>query len=110
MKIKTNLLILVFFLAAQNFGCNSADLSQNKGVGVMKVRIVSLEKCSATQPTIALVEGVANEMGLEINLEHKIVKSQEDADAFRHIGSPTVQIGDLDIEPGARRLKQFGIT
>jgi hypothetical protein len=111
LKIKTNILLLfLFFLAAQHLGCDSSDFSQNKGKGAMKVKVVSLEKFSATLPTIALVEDVANEMGLEINLEHKIVKTREDAVSHRHIGSPTVQIAGLDIDPGARYIKQFGIT
>ena len=77
---------------------------------MIKVKVVSLEKCSATDQTIALIKEVAAEIGLEINLEHVIVKTREDAFLQRHIGSPTVQINDLDIEPGARKIKQFGVT
>ena len=76
----------------------------------MKVKVVSLEKCSATPPTISLVKDVAGEMGIAISLEHLVVKTQEEAITQRHIGSPTVQINDLDIEPGARKIKQFGVT
>ena len=42
--------------------------------------------------------------------EHAIVKTPEDAVVQRHIGSPTVQINGLDIDPGAREIKQFGVT
>lgn len=76
----------------------------------MKVKVVSLEKCSATEPTIALVKEVAREMDLVINFEHAIVKTPEDAVAHRHIGSPTVQINGLDIDTGARKVNQFGVT
>ena len=111
MKIKTNVLLLfIFIIAALHFGCNPSDISQNKGEGAMKVKVVSLEKCSATLPTIELVEDVASELGLKINLEHVVVKTKEGAVTYRHIGSPTVQIDDLDIDPGAREIKQFGIT
>jgi hypothetical protein len=92
------------------FGCNSNDFSQNKGVGIMKVKIVSLEMCGATDFTISLVNEVAREMGVEIDLEHAIVKTREDAIEHRHIGSPTVQINNLDIEPEARNIQQFGVT
>jgi hypothetical protein len=91
-------------------GCSSDDFASHKGNDIMKVKVVSLEKCSATDRTIALINEVAEETGLEINLEHAIVKTREDAVAQRHIGSPTVQINDLDIEPGAREIKQFGVT
>jgi hypothetical protein len=76
----------------------------------MNVKVISLEKCSATPPTIALVEEVAREMGLTITLEHRVIKTREEALAYRHIGSPTIQINGNDIDPGARQIKQFGVT
>ena len=76
----------------------------------MKVKVVSLEKCSANELTISLINEVVNEMEVEINFEHVIVETREDAIAHRHIGSPTVQINNLDIDPGARAINQFGIT
>jgi len=76
----------------------------------MKVKVVSLEKCSATDHTISLVHEVAREMGVEMEFEHVVVKTPEDASVHRHIGSPTVQINGLDIDPGARSISQFGIT
>ena len=92
------------------FDCNLNDFSQQKGVGIINVKVVSLEKCNATGLTISLVNEVAREMGVEIALEHAIVKTHKDAIEHRHIGSPTVQINDLDIEPEARNIQQFGVT
>ena len=69
-------------------GCNSNDFSQQKGVGIMNVKVVSLEKCNATGLTISLVNEVAREMGVEIALEHAIVKTSEYAIEHRHIGNP----------------------
>ncbi len=76
----------------------------------MKVKVVYLKGCSATPPTVALVKETAKELGISIKLEHTIVRSQEEAIEHRHIGSPTVQINGLDIDPGARKINQFGIT
>jgi hypothetical protein len=89
--------------------CESTNLLTDNGK-IMKVKVVSLEKCSATGPTIELVKEVAREMGLSIDFEHAIVKTTEDAVAHRHIGSPTVQINGLDIDTGAREVNQFGVT
>jgi hypothetical protein len=69
-----------------------------------------LEKCNATQPTIALVKETAGEMGISINFVHIVVNTTEEAYEHRHIGSPTVQINGLDIDPLARDITQFGIT
>ena len=76
----------------------------------MKVKVVSLEKCNATDSTMSLIDEVVKEMGVEIDFEHVIVKTPAEANAQRHIGSPTVQINGLDIDPGARAINQFGIT
>jgi len=111
LKIKSNLLFLFLFVFLSSmFACNSSDFSQNNGDGVMQVKVVSLEKCSATDLTISLINEVAREMGVEIDFEHVIVKTREDAIARRHIGSPTVQVNGIDIDPGARAISQFGIT
>ena len=109
LKIKSNILLVFVFMSAI-VGCNSNDFAQDKGNGIMKVKVASLEKCSATDLTIDLVHKVAREMGAKIDFEHVIVKTREDAIEHRHIGSPTVQINGLDIDTGARAINQFGIT
>ena len=76
----------------------------------MRVKIISLEQCSATPDTIALVHEVARDLGVAIEFEHVIIWSAEEARVHRHIGSPTVQIEGLDIDPGARDVQQFGVT
>ena len=90
--------------------CNQTDLINNKENQTMKVKVVSLEKCNATKPTIELVKNVAQEMDIIINFTHTVVKTQDEAKKHRHIGSPTVQINGLDIDPTARNIEQFGIT
>jgi hypothetical protein len=107
---KSNLLIYLLILVSPVLGCNPNEIPQNKGNGIMMVKVVSLEKCSATDPTISLVYEVAKKMGVEMEFEHLVVKTQEEARAHRHIGSPTVQINNLDIDPEARALNDFGIT
>ena len=107
-KIKA-LRAVLCFLFLPILACESTSFSADSG-NIMKVKVVSLEKCSATPPTIAMVNEVAREMGFSINFEHAIVKTPAAAVAHRHIGSPTVQINDLDIEPDAREINQFGIT
>ena len=76
----------------------------------MEVRVVYLEGCSATPKTISLIEEVAQDLGISIRLESVVVKTQEDAERFRHIGSPTVQINGLDIDKGARDIHTYALT
>ena len=76
----------------------------------LNVRVVHLDSCSATPKTISLIKETARQMGIEIRLESVVVRNDEEARRFRHIGSPTVQVNGLDIEPDARGIEQFGLS
>jgi hypothetical protein len=75
----------------------------------MRIRVISLAQCDATPATIALVQAVADEMAILIDLEHVVVSNKQEARQYRHIGSPTVQIDGVDIEPAARNIGRFGL-
>jgi len=49
-------------------------------------------------------------MGIAIGIEQVLVTTQEQADALRFLGSPTVQVGGQDIDPAARTASTFGFT
>ena len=76
----------------------------------MHVKVISIEKCDGTPVTIELVKKTALEMRITIELEHVLVHTQEDARLHRHIGSPTVQVDGVDIEPEARVNQRFSLT
>ena len=98
--------LIMYVLSA----CNQNGSVPGKEDGTMHVKIVSLEKCGATQPTIALVKETARELDISIDFAHVVVKTTEEAKEHRHIGSPTVQINGVDIDPPARNITQYGIT
>ncbi len=75
----------------------------------MRIRVISLAQCDAPPTTIALVQAVADEMAILIDLEHVVVSNKQEARQYRHIGSPTVQIDGVDIEPAARNIGRFGL-
>lgn len=99
------LLILVSWCS-----CTQSNQHQEEEIITMKVKIVSLAGCTATPPTLALVRETAKELAVEIDLEHVVVTSKEEAVTHRHIGSPTVQVNGLDIDPEMRKIEQFGIS
>ena len=74
----------------------------------MDVKILYTEGCAATPKTIQLVQDVAHEMGVPILLQRTAVVSAEEAAALRFLGSPTVQIDGLDVDPAARASTAFG--
>ena len=59
---------------------------------------------------VALIEDYIRKMGLAVSVERIRVVSDEDVQVHRFIGSPSVRINGLDIEPSARSVTQYGFT
>ncbi len=75
----------------------------------VNVRVLYIKDCANTPPTVRLIERVAQDMGIPVQIDEVSVTSQEQAEALRFLGSPTVQIDGQDIDPAARHLSDFGI-
>ena len=106
MRAKSQLFTLAIAAATLLF---AVACGQSTGPN-LNVKVASLERCGATQPTIDLVKNTAKELGLTIDFEYVGITTREQAKAHRHLGSPTIQINGLDIEPTARNADQFGIA
>ncbi len=78
----------------------------NKFVGV---RVVFTEGCPNLSPTLELIENEGKDIGLAVTIEKVLVTSQEQAVQLRCLGSPTVQINGIDIDPEAHRSVSFGL-
>jgi len=104
--------ILSLFLFATSTISSSLGLQKScaKSNVALHVKVVSLQGCQVTPPTIQLVKETAEELNLQIELEQVIVSTPDEAIKHRHIGSPTIQVNGLDIDPEARGIDQFGIT
>lgn len=77
---------------------------------MINVKVLSIKGCEAAGPTVELVRSVAREIDIEIDLELLVIETPEQAKEFRLIGSPTVQVNNLDIEPSSRQDNLFGVT
>jgi hypothetical protein len=77
----------------------------NKALDVV---VLYNEGCPATPKTIERIEECLSELGLHAEVRKVLVKSREEANAWRFLGSPTVQINGLDMDPAVRNAKFFG--
>jgi len=106
MKVFQRLAAPVVFLAMLSVPASG----NSEGENMLKIVVLSIPKCEATPPTIALVEEGMKELGLQGTVENIIIDNAEDANRHRFIGSPTVQINGLDIDPAMRSVERFGVT
>ncbi len=72
------------------------------------IRILYTDGCPATPKTVELVRECVSELGLRVELTTIPVRTQEEAREWRFLGSPTVQVNGVDIDPAVRGSRQFG--
>lgn len=71
------------------------------------VTVLRDEDCGS--PAITRIKDLAAKLGLEVQVVEVLVTTQKQAEERRYLGSPTVQIKGLDIDPKARARTSFGL-
>lgn len=74
------------------------------------VTVVYTEGCANTPPTIQRIREVATELGVPVELTQVLIRTEEEAEAHRFQGSPTVLVNGLDLDPVMRGQRTFGFT
>ena len=76
----------------------------------MKVQVLYFTGCPNHTPTVDLARQVIAEIGVDAEIEEVEVTSGDDAAEVRFLGSPTVLVDGVDIEPSARDRNDFGFS
>lgn len=76
----------------------------------MTIQILYFEGCPNHLPTVARVKEVVARLGREVQIEEVEVTSPEDAASKRFLGSPTVLVNGVDIDPRARQRTDYGFS
>jgi hypothetical protein len=76
----------------------------------MKIVLLYFEGCPNAEPTRALVERILAEEGLAAELQRIEINDLETARAWRFLGSPTVQVNGVDIEPARRTDANYALA
>ena len=72
-----------------------------------RVEILYFDGCPNHEATRELVERVADELELDAKPELVEVADPEAARTMRFLGSPTVRVDGLDVEPGAEERTEY---
>ena len=74
------------------------------------VEILYFDGCPNNEPAITLVQRVSGELGVEPELRLVKVPDQEAAERLRFLGSPTVRIGGVDVDPHTHKRSDFALS
>jgi len=75
----------------------------------MKIELLYFEGCPSYQPALKYLKEIIKENKLDVQVKMVKIASNEDALKSRFLGSPTIRINDLDIEPGAQEIGGFSM-
>jgi len=71
------------------------------------IEVLYVQDCPHYRETLALVERVRAELGIDADLHSTLVVDQAAADQARFPGSPTVRVDGLDVEPGSEPAAEY---
>ena len=77
---------------------------------MLDVHILYSVSCASTPRTERRIRDVARHLGIAIRVTRTEVTTHSLADRLCFLGSPTVQINGMDIDPEAREATGYGFT
>jgi hypothetical protein len=74
------------------------------------VEVLYFDGCPNHHPAIALVERVSRELGLDADVQLVNVPDQQAAKRLRFLGSPTIRVGGVDVDPDTEERDDFALS
>lgn len=76
----------------------------------MNIDILYTEDCPNYPFAVALVNDVVKELNLNADIQEVLVRGPEEARTMHFLGSPSIQVNFVDIEPGANERTDFSYS
>ncbi len=76
----------------------------------MRLDILYFAECPHYRPTVELVHQVGAELGVQAEVREVEILDQEDAERLRFLGSPSVRVDGVDIEPAACGRTEYAVS
>ena len=71
------------------------------------IEVLYVQDCPHSRETLALVDRVRGELGIDTELRTTLVVDQAAAEQARFAGSPTVRVDGRDVEPGSEPVTEY---
>ncbi len=75
----------------------------------IKVEILVAPGCASRQQTEELVANLLGQAAINASVETVVISNAEQAAAVRFLGSPSVRVNGIDVEPEARERREYGL-
>ena len=76
----------------------------------MTIEVLYFEGCPNLEPTLSLASEVLSQLGLSDVVREVEVRTLEDAERLRFVGSPSVRVDGKDIEPDAVSRREYTLS
>jgi hypothetical protein len=74
------------------------------------IEVLYVQDCPHYPATLALVERLRAELGIDAELRPSLIVDQVAADQARFPGSPTVRVDGHDVEPGSELVTEYTVA
>jgi hypothetical protein len=74
------------------------------------IDVLYVEECPNYPDTLALVQRVGTELGIDVELRTTLIADQAAAEGARFPGSPTVRVDGRDVEPGSQPPAEYTLA
>jgi len=76
----------------------------------MRVQLLYFDDCPNYDATVELIAEVADGLGISVDVEQVRIESTEAAVRHGFIGSPSVRVDGIDVDPSALDRRDFGMA
>ena len=76
----------------------------------MTIDVLYFEDCPNYEPTVDLVQRTVEALGVSAEVRRIAVETIEAAERIRFLGSPSVLVDGVDIDPGAHDRSDYGLS
>ncbi len=59
---------------------------------------------------VTLLEEFCSQKNIEISFDYIVIKSDDDLKNYKFIGSPSIRINNLDVDPNSRTISDYGFS
>ena len=104
---------LMVTIACSNEAVERNHNAKEKRAGdsaTITIDLYAKKACGATEPTIAQVKELVDQMDMSSQLNIIMLKSHRQAIEFKIPGVPTIRVNGIDIDPAADQIQKYGIT